>query len=233
MEARRTGRIARAAAALVGVLVMTGCQARVETALFVGGGAAKAEVRVSLEGQDLELDPVQVQRLAEVMTKRAGSKAKVGDDGHVVSVSVGADGLGAHRALTGVKSVTVTELEDGWNKVAVEIVVPNELIAAVAESVEGEPDADALREAALGVTEYGVSIGFGEVREATFVTSSGSEEATVRNGGVSWSSDLAEPRTGVLVVEGRSGEGQGVKIWAVIAAVVLLVVIAVGVRRSR
>jgi hypothetical protein len=215
----------------VGLLALAGCQAGVETTVKVQDGTARATVSVSFQGQGLELDQEQVQRLAGLMTKRAGNEASVKDDGKTVVVDLDADSAGAQQALTGVKSVVATPLEGGWYSVAIEVVIPNELIGAVAESVNGQPDAEALKEAALGVTEYSASVSFDEVREATFSTSTGVEQLVSQDGKVKWSSDLAEPRTGVLVVVGREVGGSGVKLWALGLAVLLMGAIVVGARR--
>lgn len=221
---------------MLGVIaVLSACQTRVETQLGVENGGLVGAVRIEFAEDAAGLDETTIAEVRALISERAPEaevRVEQGDE-TVLIVSGPIASLTAHGGLTGVSSAEVSAAGEEW-LVKVQMQVPAELIAAISEGVAGESDAAALVRAALGSTSVGVYVQFQSVSSASFTTSTGERfDALVDAGGASWSFDLAEPRAGVLEVRGSDADGPGVNVLALGAAVLLIVGVAIGVRRRR
>jgi hypothetical protein len=220
-------------AALVAGVVLTGCQARVGTLVEASSSGAKVRVEVRFDGDGLQIEEPQQQRLLAVLEERSGERADRSDDGKRFWVEVPIERVGEYANLTGVRSIE-TEYADGVRTVRAALVAPSALVSAIADGVKGEQDADALLTAALGSTEVGVSVRMGSIERAAFTDSQGGvQELSTGGSEVEWYYALAETRLGVLEVSGRDATDGGVNVPLLAIAAVLLGAIVLAVLRRR
>jgi hypothetical protein len=222
-------------AALLGVaaVALCSCQSRVGTVVDARGDDVSVRVEVRFEGEGLQVEEAQQQRLMDLLQTRSGSKAHRSADGLSFWVEMPLQDVPKHAAVTGVQAVSVSS-ESGRTRVQAAFAAPSELIAAVSEGVQQQQDADALLSAALGSTEVGVTVRMGTIDEATFRDPQGQPQQLAHEAGeVEWYFPLSEIRLGTLDVSGRVGEPNGVNVRLLALSLLLLGGVGVSILRRR
>ena len=218
------------------LLTLVGCQARIESQLEVRDGALAGRIHVEFTEEAAGLDDADIADITALVSERLPNAKVTVDRGATTSIEIDDEivALSSQSAITGLKSAGVRVLDDGSVVVQCEMASPSELIAAISKAAAGETDAGALTLSALGSTSVGVYVRIGDVQRATFTLSDKTViDAPHDDQGAWWSYDIAQPRPGTLIVEGREVEGAGLNLFALGGFIALVTLILAGVFRSR